>query len=62
MARLKEEVGTGEITLNNTQRTTEAGVNFFGKNNPERDRYWFTMETTEGLSIMNAVVYFQGGR
>lgn len=61
MARLKEEVESGQIILNNEQRATEIGVNFFGKNNPERDRYWFTMETTEGLSIMNAVVYFEGG-
>lgn len=51
------------IVLNNTQRTTGEIINFFGRGltSTEKDRYWLTMHTPGDLSVMNAVVYFEGG-
>ncbi|HUH35104.1 MAG TPA: hypothetical protein VL022_04655 [Moheibacter sp.] len=69
------KVGTGfmiqakqESTLNykNEYRTTENdGPNFFGKSNTETvedDRYWLTLKKPNGISVMNVVVYFEGGK
>jgi len=53
------------LNFNNNQRLTESGPGFFGKGQdfdpPQMDRYWLTMETPGGISVMNAVVYFEGG-
>jgi len=53
------------LNFNNAQRLTESGPGFFGKgqnfDQPQMDRYWLTMETPGGISVMNAVVYFDQG-
>ncbi|MDD3459110.1 MAG: hypothetical protein PHO74_06505, partial [Weeksellaceae bacterium] len=67
MVQVKGENTNGNYPLNfhNTQRLTDNGPGFFGKNmNNNADskhRYWLSMETPGGIRVMNAVVYFEGG-
>lgn len=63
MIQAKEE---GALNYKNEYRTTENdGPNFFGKSNTETvedDRYWLTLKKPNGISVMNVVVYFEGGK
>lgn len=68
MVQVKTGLDEGDYNLNfnNTQRiTTNSGPGFFGKgqnfNQPQKDRYWLTMDTPGEIRVMNAVVYFDGG-
>ncbi|HUH36183.1 MAG TPA: hypothetical protein VL022_10160 [Moheibacter sp.] len=55
------------LAFKNDIRTTGSpNAVFFGKttdgtNNLEKDRYWLTLRTPAKISVINAVVYFEGG-
>ncbi|NLN33387.1 MAG: hypothetical protein GX159_07305 [Flavobacteriaceae bacterium] len=67
LLRLLAEPDETSYTFNNAQRTIGQGQNFLGRNTTEGnasssvDRYWLTMHTPGQISVMNAVVYFDGG-
>ena len=63
MTRLIDTVTIGEIHLNNSQRTTAETQKFFGKNlTQEKDRYWLSLSTPSQMSMINAIVYYEGGK
>lgn len=51
------------VTFNNSIRTHESGVGFFGKGatNAPVDRYWLNLISPANLATNIAVVYFDGG-
>lgn len=55
--------GSPVLNFNNDYRTKDGSVSFFGKTTEDAavDRYWLTMTAPIGISVMNAVVYFEGG-
>src|SRR5690606_8248759 len=66
---LRLNSGANSYTFNNDQRNTLGAVNFLGRIDESipledsifLDRYWLTLKTPNGATIMNAVVYFDGG-
>ncbi len=57
--------GNYTLDFKNAHRTTSGTVGFFGKPSAfenEDDRYWLTMTSPSGITVMNAVVYFDGGK
>jgi len=66
---LRLNSGASSYTFNNAQRNTLGAVNFLGRTNDANplensislDRYWLTLNTPNGATVMNAVVYFDGG-
>ena len=63
IVQTKEGVSNPSLNFENDYRTKDGSVSFFGKTmeEPVSDRYWLTMTAPAGISVMNAVVYFEGG-
>ncbi len=69
------KVGTGfmvqatasdSLNFKNAHRLVDnSGPGFFGKGGnqgTQKDRYWLTMTSPDDIQVMNAVVYFEGGK
>lgn len=58
----------GALNFKNSYRTVQNdGPNFLGKKTDdfeavEDDRFWLTMTTPKGVTVMNAIVYFDDGK
>lgn len=58
------KAASGTLDFNNSYRTTDGSIDFFGKGFASEtltDRYWLAITTPSDIKISSAVVYFEGG-